>query len=133
MCPWFDKLTMRAKPLKTRDLVLSLSKPHPCNFKTAALARSVAEAGAAERPPHPWTMKSAAQHGSSAAHPLSPNSRQGRTPSPLRQGGAKVETSAQPVFVGIDVSKNKLDVALWPSGEGFAVERNAKGLNSLCA
>jgi hypothetical protein len=24
-----DKLTMRAKPLKTRDLILSLSKPHP--------------------------------------------------------------------------------------------------------
>ncbi len=44
-----------------------------------------------------------------------------------------METSTQPVFVGIDVSKNKLDVALWPSGEGFAVERNAKGLNSLCA
>ena len=44
-----------------------------------------------------------------------------------------METNTQPVFVGIDVSKNKLDVALWPSGEGFAVERNAKGLNSLCA
>jgi transposase len=44
-----------------------------------------------------------------------------------------VETNTQPVFVGIDVSKNKLDVALWPSGEGFAVERNANGLNSLCA
>ena len=44
-----------------------------------------------------------------------------------------METSPQPVFVGIDVSKNKLDVALWPSGEGFVVERNAKGLNSLCA
>jgi hypothetical protein len=25
-CPWFDRLTMRAKPLKTRDLILSLSK-----------------------------------------------------------------------------------------------------------
>ena len=24
--PWFDKLTMRAKPLKTRGLILSLSK-----------------------------------------------------------------------------------------------------------
>jgi len=24
--PWFDKLTMRARPLKTRDLILSLSK-----------------------------------------------------------------------------------------------------------
>jgi hypothetical protein len=26
MLPWFDKLIMRAKPLKTRDLILSLSK-----------------------------------------------------------------------------------------------------------
>ena len=26
MLPWFDKLTMRAKPLKTHDLILSLSK-----------------------------------------------------------------------------------------------------------
>ena len=44
-----------------------------------------------------------------------------------------METIVQPVFVGIDVSKDKLDVALWPSGEGFTVERNAIGLNSLCA
>ncbi len=44
-----------------------------------------------------------------------------------------METNAQPVFVGIDVSKGKLDVALWPSGEQFTIERNAKGLNSLCA
>ena len=26
MLPWFDKLTMRAKSSKTRDLILSLSK-----------------------------------------------------------------------------------------------------------
>ena len=44
-----------------------------------------------------------------------------------------METNTQPVFVGIDVSKKKLDVALWPAGEEFAVERNANGLNSLCA
>ena len=44
-----------------------------------------------------------------------------------------METNSQPVFVGIDVSKDKLDVALWPSGKSFVVERNAKGLNSLCA
>jgi hypothetical protein len=37
MCPWFDKLTMRAKPLKTRDLILSLSKDEakiPCFFRS---------------------------------------------------------------------------------------------------
>jgi hypothetical protein len=35
--PWFDKLTMRAEPLKTRDLILSLSKDEakiPCFFSS---------------------------------------------------------------------------------------------------
>jgi transposase len=44
-----------------------------------------------------------------------------------------METGARHGFVGIDVSKDRLDVALLPSGENFAVARNAKGLNSLCA
>jgi transposase len=35
------------------------------------------------------------------------------------------------IFVGIDVSKDRLDVAVRPSGEVFAVERNAAGLESL--
>lgn len=35
------------------------------------------------------------------------------------------------IFVGIDVSKDRLDVALRPSGEAFAVERNAAGLELL--
>ena len=36
-CPWFDRLTMRIKPLKTRDLILSLSKDEakiPCFFRS---------------------------------------------------------------------------------------------------
>ena len=35
------------------------------------------------------------------------------------------------VTVGIDVSKDRLDVALRPSGEAFVVERNAAGLDLL--
>ena len=35
------------------------------------------------------------------------------------------------VFVGIDVSKEHLDVAVRPSGEAFVVERNAAGLDRL--
>lgn len=35
------------------------------------------------------------------------------------------------IAVGIDVSKDRLDVALRPSGETFAVERNASGLDRL--
>lgn len=37
------------------------------------------------------------------------------------------------VIVGIDVSKDRLDVALLPSGEAFVVERNAAGLEVLVA
>lgn len=35
------------------------------------------------------------------------------------------------IIVGIDVSKDRLDVAVRPSGEPFAVERNAAGLERL--
>jgi transposase len=37
------------------------------------------------------------------------------------------------ITVGIDVSKDRLDVAVRPSGEAFAVERNAAGLERLAA
>ena len=35
------------------------------------------------------------------------------------------------IVVGIDVAKDRLDVALRPSGEVFVVERNAGGLELL--
>lgn len=35
--------------------------------------------------------------------------------------------------VGIDVSKHRLDVHLWPAGEAFAVDRDADGLAALVA
>lgn len=37
------------------------------------------------------------------------------------------------VFIGIDVSKDRLDVAVLPSGESFAVARDAAGLDALAA
>jgi transposase len=37
------------------------------------------------------------------------------------------------VIVGIDVSKDRLDVAVRPGGEAFVVERNAGGLDALIA
>jgi transposase len=36
------------------------------------------------------------------------------------------------ITVGIDVAKDRLDVAVRPSGEVFAVERNGAGLAALC-
>ena len=38
---------------------------------------------------------------------------------------------ASPVFVGIDVAKDRLDVHLRPSGEAFAVARHGEGLEHL--
>ena len=35
------------------------------------------------------------------------------------------------IYVGIDVSKDRLDVHVLPQGEAFAVERNGKGLAAL--
>jgi len=35
------------------------------------------------------------------------------------------------IYVGIDVSKDRLDVHILPSGQAFAVTRNGKGLNEL--
>ena len=37
------------------------------------------------------------------------------------------------ITVGIDVSKDRLDVAVFPSGEAFAVKRNASGIEGLAA
>ena len=50
-------------------------------------------------------------------------------PSPHLQGRVMDEQCA--VFVGIDVSKDRLDVHLRPSGEAFCVPREGKGLDDL--
>jgi transposase len=55
----------------------------------------------------------------------------GREPSPLKQGRDKMESMKGPRFVGIDVSKDRLDVAIWPSGEAFAINRDEQGLAEL--
>jgi hypothetical protein len=40
-------------------------------------------------------------------------------------------SSSEPVFVGIDVAKDRLDVHLRPSAEAFAVDRDGPGLAAL--
>jgi transposase len=40
-------------------------------------------------------------------------------------------TVVEPTVVGIDVSKDRLDVAILPGGEGFAIARDAAGLATL--
>src|SRR5215831_2968609 len=82
------------------------------------------------RPSHPRAVEPVPQHGAPSVLPLSPNSRRGRkSRSPIRQGRVNMEK----VIVGIDVSKDRLDVAVRPSSEVFSVERNAAGLEGLAA
>jgi transposase len=39
---------------------------------------------------------------------------------------------SSPIFVGIDVSKDRLDVHVRPSGQSFSIARDGKGLDQLC-
>jgi transposase len=64
--------------------------------------------------------KPVGEPGSSSAVPSNPNSRLGRSASPLAQGWDRMDA----VIVGIDVAKDKLDVALRPSRERFVVTRD---------
>jgi transposase len=60
-----------------------------------------------------------------------PNSRLGREASPHLQGRVMEQPATSPSFVGIDVSKDRLDVHVRPSGETFAIPRDGKGLEQL--
>src|SRR5262249_26298329 len=104
--------------------------PQPCNLritKSAKLAGAVTDG----RPPQPRALKLVPQHGSPSVVPSNPNSRQGRNArSSIRQGRVAMEST---IVVGIDVSKDRLDVAVRPSGAAFVVERNAGGLEVLIA
>ena len=62
----------------------------------------------------------------------SPDSRWGREASPNSQArAADTEAGSRLMFVGIDVSKDRLDVHLRPSGEAFAVARDGHGVAAL--
>ena len=69
------------------------------------------------------------ERGAPPTGPLNPNSRRGRMASPIRQGRDQMDAAG--VFVGIDVSKDRLDVCVLPTGETFVVARNGEGLEEL--
>ncbi len=100
--------------------------PHPCNLADA-IGDSSRPAVAGGRPAHPGAEKPVAQRGSPSAVPLNPNSRLGRKASPVAQGRVKMDA----IVVGIDVSKDKLDIAVRPSGAVFSTSRDAAGLDAV--
>src|SRR5437763_6121026 len=98
----------------------------PCNLRStesAILAGAVADG----RPITHRVSEPGEKHGSPCAVPSNPNSRRGRSRSALRQGWDKMVAT----FVGIDVSKDRLDVHVRPAAEIFSVSRDAAGLEQL--
>ena len=86
----------------------------------------------------PGAVEPATEHGAPPVVPSgNPNGRRGRrrmAVSPHSQGRAMDQPPpAAPTFVGIDVSKDRLDVHLRPSGQAFAVPRDSGGLDRLLA
>src|SRR5215212_1794824 len=93
----------------------------PAGTKPARL-----KVGVSPRPP--WACKPGTELGAAPTFAVpNPDSRLGL--SPHSQGRVMDEPSA--VVVGIDVSKDRLDVHLRPPGEAFCVPRDAKGLDRL--
>jgi transposase len=73
----------------------------------------------------PGVQEPVREHGAPSVHPNIPNSRRGRVASPHVQG------REMDVFIGIDVSKDRLDICVRPSGEAFVVTRDDEGLERL--
>src|SRR5215831_4170205 len=78
----------------------------------------------------PGSLKTVGERRTPPVNPQNPNSRRGRKArSSFRQGRVGMDR----ITVGIDVSKDRLDVVVRPSGETFAVGRNAAGVEKLAA
>src|SRR5262249_6593300 len=99
----------------------------PCNSAYGD-SRKLRVAVAGGSPTCPGSLKTVGELGAPPVSPLNPNSRRGRNArSPIRQGRVAMDKT----IVGIDVSKDRLDVVVRPSGEVFAIERNPAGLEQL--
>src|SRR5262245_47665044 len=85
---------------------------NPCNLSSRRPDNGDS-AVAGERPKNLRVAKPARECVSSPAVPSNPNSRLGRGRSPFAQGWDRMD----PIMVGIDVSKDRLDVAFRPTGE----------------
>ena len=94
----------------------------PGSRKGSKLCSAVAEGC----PGASGVLKPVAEHGAPSAGSVIPNGRKGRIASLHVQGREK-----NLMFVGIDISKDRLDVHLRLEGEAFAVARDSEGLEAL--
>ena len=103
----------------------------PCIFPLPATKQSVSLSVDGSPSPPGVSEPEKKQGAPSTGSIRNPNSRLGRKPSPHSQGRVMERFSASPGFVGIDVSKDRLDVHICPSGQAFTVPRHDRGLEQL--
>src|SRR5437763_16242403 len=99
----------------------------PCIKRIPRCHRKVTIAVAEGSPAAPRAVEPVPEHGAPSAGFVIPNGRRGRTASPHAQG------REPPMFVGIDVAKDRLDVHLRPGGEAFTLGRDSEGIEALAA
>lgn len=126
----FDAIRPRSHPDQPHPEVRanppSSSSGHPCIYEHRRSRGKLVSAVADGKPQPPRALKPVAEHGLPSVDSVSPNSRKGREASPHARGRERNR-----MFVGIDVSKERLDVHLCPGGEALAVPRDGKGLADL--
>src|SRR2546421_2122225 len=98
----------------------------PCIFETPASSVVGVKVGGSPLPPR--SDKTVRKLGAppAASRAVNPNSRLGRPASPHRQGRVM-----ERIFVGLDVSKDRLDVHVRPTDDSFAVAYDEEGLAML--
>src|SRR6266581_4321674 len=85
-----------------------------------------------ERPIEPWSTETGAERGSSRPGLPEPEQLFGAIePVSARSGRQECRMSDVPCFIGIDVAKAQLDIALRPSGERWAVPNDTSGVTML--
>lgn len=115
-------------PYQSRFRSVAPLTPAPCMSGTA-VSVMVSESAADESTLPPRDAKPVGERVASSALVITPDSRLGRRKrSPHAQGRDMSER-----FVGIDVSKETLDVHVLPEGRAFAVARTPAGIDGLLA
>lgn len=111
-----------AKPLSERS-----DATHPARLTKSRIAGNMTPAVADGSSQALWSYEAAGEREAPSVVPDNPDSRLGRRrASPHSQGRVM-----EPVYVGIDVAKDRLDVHVRPTGEAFALTRDAAGLEAL--
>jgi transposase len=124
-------VTLLALDLLPRVIAVRIDADPPCILPLPA-ERKPERLSVDGSPQPPGAIEPEKKHGApSTGSRGNPNSRLGRTSSPHSQGRVMEQPPASPYFVGIDVSKDRLDVHVRPSGLTFAVARDGQGLEQL--